>query len=581
MDKQGAINYIYETARGTRWKIALILLIRASMAMVNVCSALLLRDMINAAVAHNTALFFSKSILFIALIGIRVLAGSANRFFQEDICSELENKLKKRLFSVLLKKDYSYVSAVHSGEWMTRLTNDTVLVANTMTNLLPDMGSMFVRLIGATWAILLMEPRFLYLIVPGGMILISISYLSRKKMKQLHKNVQGADGVLRAFLQECFSGMLVVRAYGTESLTVDQAAERMDHHKTARMRRNRFSNICNTGFSALMNATYIAGACYCGYGILTDAISYGTFTAILQLIGQLQSPLANISGILPRYYAMISSVERLMEAETLDDACSTEHKTLHEVLKVYETDFEKIVMKDISFSYPSPVQADGLDRGKKEGDGCTGEDGTEKVVALSGWNFEIKKGEYVAITGPSGCGKSTLLKLLMCLYDPDEGSRYLQTTDSRITLDGSWQRLFAYVPQGNYLMSGTIREMVTFSDHRQSMHDEEIWRALSIACADEFVRKFEHGIDTVLGERGAGLSEGQMQRLAIARAVFSRCPVMILDECSSALDERTEEKLLRNLRSMTDRTVIIITHRPAALKICDRICQVNGKQLGM
>lgn len=186
----------------------------------------------------------------------------------------------------------------------------------------------------------------------------------------------------------------------------------------------------------------------------------------------------------------------------------------------------------------------------------------------------------MAITGPSGCGKSTLLKLLMCLYDPDEGSRYLQTTDSRITLDGSWQRLFAYVPQGNYLMSGTIREMVTFSDHRQSMHDEEIWRALSIACADEFVRKLEHGIDTVLGERGAGLSEGQMQRLAIARAVFSRCPVMILDECSSALDERTEEQLLRNLRSMTDRTVIIITHRPAALKICDRICQVNGKQLG-
>ena len=184
-----------------------------------------------------------------------------------------------------------------------------------------------------------------------------------------------------------------------------------------------------------------------------------------------------------------------MEAETLDDACSTEHKTLHEVLKVYETDFEKIVMKDISFSYPSPVHTDGLDRGKKEGDGCAGEDGTEKVVALSGWNFEIKKGEYVAITGPSGCGKSTLLKLLMCLYDPDEGSRYLQITDSRITLDGSWQRLFAYVPQGNYLMSGTIREMVTFSDHRQSMHDEEIWRALSIACADEFVRKFEHGIE--------------------------------------------------------------------------------------
>lgn len=562
MDKKGTITYIFETAGGTKWKIGLILFIRASIAMINVCSALLLRDIINAAAAHNTALFFSKIITFIVLICIRVAAGAANRFFQEDVCSELENKLKKRLFSALLRKDYSYVSAVHSGEWMTRLTNDTVLVAGSMTNLLPDMGSMFVRLVGAAWAILVMEPRFLYLLIPGGMLLIAISYLSRKKMKQLHKRVQGEDGKLRTFLQECFTGMLVVRAYGTEQPAVDQAAERMNSHKRARMERNRFSNICNTGFSALMNAAYLAGACYCGYGILTDAISYGTFTAILQLIGQLQSPLANISGIMPRYYAMISSVERLMEVEAVDDACSCEHKTLQEVLEVYETGFEKIVLQNISFSYLRPIQEGHL----KE----------EKVLALSGCDFEIKKGEYVAITGPSGCGKSTMLKLLMCLYEPDDGSRCLQTDGKKIPLDGSWQRLFAYVPQGNYLMSGTIREVVAFSNQNQMGNDMEIWKALSIACADSFVRRLEHGIDTVLGERGAGLSEGQMQRLAIARAVYSHCPIMILDECTSALDEKTEEQLLVNLRSMTDRTVLIITHRPAALKICDQICHMNG-----
>ena len=562
MDKKGTITYIFETAGGTKWKIGLILFIRASIAMINVCSALLLRDIINAAAAHNTALFFSKIITFIVLICIRVAAGAANRFFQEDVCSELENKLKKRLFSALLRKDYSYVSAVHSGEWMTRLTNDTVLVAGSMTNLLPDMGSMFVRLVGAAWAILIMEPRFLYLLIPGGMLLIAISYLSRKKMKQLHKRVQGEDGKLRAFLQECFTGMLVVRAYGTEQPAVDQAEGRMNSHKRARMERNRFSNICNTGFSALMNAAYLAGACYCGYGILTDAISYGTFTAILQLIGQLQSPLANISGIMPRYYAMISSVERLMEVETVDDACFCEHKTLQEVLEVYETGFEKIVLQNVSFSYLRPIQEGHL----KE----------EKVLALSGCSFEIKKGEYVAITGPSGCGKSTMLKLLMCLYEPDDGSRCLQTDGKKIPLDGSWQRLFAYVPQGNYLMSGTIREVVAFSNQNQMENDTEIWKALSIACADSFVRRLEHGIDTVLGERGAGLSEGQMQRLAIARAVYSHCPIMILDECTSALDEKTEEQLLVNLRSMTDRTVLIITHRPAALKICDQICHMNG-----
>lgn len=576
MDKKGTIKYIFETARGTKWEIGLILFMRVIIASVNVGTALILRDMINAAVSHNKTQFFSKMAVFIGLICIRVAAGAGNRFLQEDVCSELENKWKNRLFSVLLKKNYASISAIHSGEWMTRLTNDTVIVANGMTNILPDIGSMVVRLFGAVGAILLMEPRFLYLLVPGGGILIAISYLSRKKMKQLHKSVQQEDGKLRTFLQECFAGMLVIRSYGTEQLTIHQAAEKMRSHKTARMERNQFSNICNTGFSVLMNAAYIAGACYCGYGILNATISYGTLIAMLQLIGQLQGPLANISGILPRYYAMISSAERLMDAEAMDDANSSHRKTLHEVLEIYQSGFEKIVLDKVSFSYLRPTQELNMGNGN---DGMLAQaiKESEKFLALSGWNFEIKKGEYVAITGPSGCGKSTLLKLMMGLYEPDQGACYLQIDGHKVTMDGSWQRLFAYVPQGNYLMSGTIRELVAFSDHDQMGNDEAIWAALSVACADEFVRKLKHGLDTVLGERGAGLSEGQMQRLAIARAVFSRCPVMILDECSSALDEATETQLLINLRSMTDRTVIIITHRPAALNICDFVWHVDDK----
>ena len=232
----------------------------------------------------------------------------------------------------------------------------------------------------------------------------------------------------------------------------------------------------------------------------------------------------------------------------------------------YENQLEQIVLEDISFSYRCP--------------GC-GTPGAEaqynQSKALSGWNFSIRKGDYVAIVGPSGCGKSTLLKLLMCLYQPDTGRRYLQLNHEQVPLDGTWQRLFAYVPQGNNLMQGTIRDMVAFADHNRRQDEPAIWQALSIACADDFVRGLDHGLDTELGERGAGLSEGQMQRLAIARAVFSRSPVLILDECSSALDEPTEAQLLHNLRAMTERTVIIITHRPAALQICDRIWRVDDK----
>lgn len=564
MDQKKTTLEIWRTARGTHWKIVLLLLMRAAIALVSVVVALVLRDLINAAIAQQHAEFVSQASLFILLIGIRVAAGAANRYLQESVSAELENKWKSRLLSTLLRKDYGHVSAVHSGEWMTRLTNDTVVVASGMTNLLPDLAAMFVRLIGATAAIVLMEPRFLYLLVPGAAALIALSYLSRKRMKALHKLVQEKDGALRTCLQENFSGMLVVRSYGVEQLALQQAAEQMANHQAARLHRNRFSNLCNTGFSALMNATYVAGACYCGYGILTGTISYGTFTAILQLIGQLQNPLANLSGILPRYYAMISSAERLLEAETLDEAVSDHRKSLEEVLDIYEKQLKRIVLEDISFFYLRPGCGLGKAAAQKE-----------TIPALSGWNFSIQKGDNVAITGSSGSGKSTLLKLLMCLYTPDHGRRYLQLDGQQLPLDGCWQRLFAYVPQGNYLMQGTIRDMVAFSDETRRQDSNAIWEALTVACADGFVRSLEHGLDTELGERGAGLSEGQMQRLAIARAIFSRSPILILDECSSALDEATEAQLLCNLRAMTDRTVLIITHRPAALQICDVIWHVD------
>ena len=164
-------------------------------------------------------------------------------------------------------------------------------------------------------------------------------------------------------------------------------------------------------------------------------------------------------------------------------------------------------------------------------------------------------------TGPSGCGKSTLLKLLMCLYPLDSGQRFLSTKSGSQQLTSAWKSLFAYVPQGNQLLSGSIRSIVAFGDEDRAQDEKAIYNALKIACADDFVRRLENGLDTVLGEHGAGLSEGQMQRIAIARAVYSNHPILLLDEATSALDEATALRLLNNLRKMTDKTVILVTHR--------------------
>jgi ATP-binding cassette subfamily B protein len=221
-------------------------------------------------------------------------------------------------------------------------------------------------------------------------------------------------------------------------------------------------------------------------------------------------------------------------------------------------------LEDASFTYLPPVSEQGHDR-------------AAMPVVLEHIDLTIHKGEYIAFTGPSGCGKSTLLKLFMCLYPLDSGERYLEVKGgTQLPLDEAYIRLFAYVPQGNHLISGNIREVVTFGDSAQG--DAAVWNALHIACADEFIRELPDRLDTQLGERGMGLSEGQMQRIAIARAVYSNAPILMLDEATSALDEQTEKKLIYNLRSMTDKTVLTVTHRQAILTICDRqvIMTENG-----
>ena len=376
--------------------------------------------------------------------------------------------------------------------------------------------------------------------------MLFLTYAFRKVLKQLHRNIQETDGALRVFLQERLESLVIVRTFAKEAQMAEQADILMNAHKNARMKRNHFSNLCNIGFAGAMNGAYLLGIGFCGYGILKGTMSYGNLMAIMQLISQVQSPFANLTGFLPRYYSMLASAERLMEAEQFGedgpDAVS-EKETLH----FYKSSLPALHLKHACFTYQPPVPAEN--------------EPPLRPVVLNDISLTIKKGEYLVFTGPSGCGKSTLLKLLMCLYPLDSGKRFLETEDGMFPLTSAWKSLFAYVPQGNQLLSGSIRTIIAFGDENRAGNDAFIYKALEIACADDFVRKLENGLDTVLGEHGAGLSEGQMQRIAIARAVFSGHPILLLDEATSALDEATALRLLNNLRSMTDKTVILVTHR--------------------
>lgn len=553
--KDSILKWLSSVTGKYKLHIILLAILQGILGGSSVLYAMLLRNTIDSAAVRNKAGFWLNLWLVIGLVAAQILLRAVVRWLEESSRSAVENIYKSRLFEVLLKKDYASVTDTHSGEWLNRLTSDTQVTANGMIEILPGILGMAVKMIGALVMLLIIEPKFLYVLIPGGVSLIVLTYAFRRVLKRLHKAIQENDGSLRVFLQERLGSLMIVRTFSAERQSVMQANEKMADHRRARLKRNHFSNVCNIGFSAAMNGMYLLGLGYCGLGIIGGTVSYGTLTAVLQLISQIQSPFANITGYLPKFYAMTASAERLREAEQFADDCTTEPKSKAEIQHFYDTDFAGISLKNICFRYKS----------------------NDRESVLHNLNLDVQKGQYIAFSGHSGCGKSTVLKLMMCLYHADSGEMMLKKADgTAILLTSQWHRLFAYVPQGNQLMSGTIREVIAFGDTERMNDTDGINRALQISCADDFVQELESGVDTVLGERGTGLSEGQMQRIAIARAIFSDNPILLLDEATSSLDENTEKRLLENIRKMTDKTVVIITHRPKALEICDRVIRFEN-----
>ena len=546
-DTTKPLRWIWRVSAGTRLEVLFLLFLNVLSGGSGVALAWTLRNMIDRAVVRDLGGFLRQGGLFLGVILMQLLLGACIRRTYEHAFVTLENRLKKRLFETLLYKDYATVTAVHTEEWMNRLVSDTSVTAGAIVSIVPQMSGMVVMLVSAVSAVLVMLKAAIWAIIPAGLVISLMGYLFRKRLKAMHKDIRESDGRVRVLLSERLSELMIVRSFRREQTAVRQGEAAMEEYQTARMRRNRFSNLASFAYGLMMRSLYAGAAAYCGYGILQGTVSYGTFVAVLQLVGQIQTPFANLSSFIPQYYAMVASAERLMEAEAFPDDCPEGQLPQREIQDLYQRSFRGLRFEDVSFAY---------------------DDRAERTEVLRHVTVEGRKGEIVTVMGPSGQGKSTLLKLLLCLYPVGSGRRLLVTEEGERPLTAIHRGLFAYVPQGNRIFSGTVREALTFGD--RDVADETIWQALDIAAAD-FVRELPEGLDARLGERGTGLSEGQLQRLAIARAILSRHPILLLDEATSALDEGTEARLLDNLRRMTDKTVLIVTHRPRVRDISDRI----------
>ena len=550
--KNPAMSWIFGVSGKLKLGVLLLVLLNSAISISAVAYALVLREAIDGAVSGNKMVFL-KFVIILGLIMVgQIAARGVIRFLDEYVRSGMENVIKTRLYETILSRKYSAITAYHTGELLNRITNDAVVVADGFVQIIPGIIAMLVKLAGAAAVLFVLDYRFSVIFFAGGGLVLIFTTLFRRVMKKLHKDVQAADGVLRSYLSENLGSLMVLKTFGAERKSIDTSKHYMDKHRFMRMKRNRFSNICNVGFGLVMNGGYIFGLCWCSFGILHGSITYGTLSAVLQLVDQLWAPLANMTGYLPKFYGMLSSAERCMELETLEEE-HVESQFSRDYCRELYKDMTAIECKNITFRY-------------------------EDDIILENADISIGKGELITIMGNSGAGKSTLLKLLLAIYEPEKGTLEIKTEKESYALTEKYRKMFAYVPQGNFLMSGNVTSAIASLDDTSADVDMDKVKAVAhIACADTFVEKLEHGYDTLIGERGMGISEGQAQRLAIARALYTDAPVLLLDEATSALDEQIEKKVLKNIRELTDKTVIIVSHRKAVLEVCDRCVVLEDK----
>lgn len=545
-----AIRWLNKKLKGSRLSMAMLIVSCLVHSAVTVSLALLIKEVINFAVLGNTEKLLTYSIITVCAVVLQIGLSLLNSYLRERLRFKLEIKLKQGLFDKILKKEYKYVTSYHSGELLNRMFSDNVIIAEVASSFLPNIVSVVSKLIFAFIALFSLALEFTVVLLIGGALIVLFSFSIRKITKKMHKRTQEADGKVRSFMQESVENILAVKVFSNEDATVEKANGLQKNYYDKRIAQRKLFIIANTGLHLVFSLVYVFAVIYGAYGIAkpVPTVDYGTLTAMLQLVTQIQHPLLSIGGILPQFYNMTASIERIMEIEDLADEPDAKEINPTE----FYSSLKRITLKDVTFSY-----------------------GRDTVLESS--NLTINKGDFVCIKGISGIGKSTLFKLLLGVYPDYQGEIGYETENGVIKPNKALRKLYSFVPQGNLLFSGSLRENLTFVSPNAT--DQDIEKALKLACAYDFVKDLPNGVDTVIGEKGLGLSEGQTQRIAIARALLVNAPILLLDEATSALDESSELKLLENLRTLDGVTLIIISHKKAAESFCNRTLEVVNKRI--
>lgn len=453
--------------------------------------------------------------------------------------------IRKQLYDKILRSCWLPVADYHTGDLMTRMTTDATNISDGIVVTIPQIIELFIELIMVFFTLFHFSKLlacFALIIAPVAAVM---TFWLGKKLKKLTVKVQETEAAYRGFMQESLANILIMKAFSNEQYASDRLTEFRDNRFYWVFKKTKMGQISSTAMSFSFQLGYIVAFAYGALQVAARTITYGTMSVFMTLVNRVQVPVLQLAQQIPRIVSILASAGRIIELQEIAD----EERT-----KTQLTGPVGVKAEHITFGYNDDV-------------------------VINDATFEIKPGEAVAIVGESGIGKTTLVRLVLSFVKPDSGTiGFCDGTGRFEQANASTREFISYVPQGNTLFSGTIRENIRMG--RLDATEEEMIEALKMASGYEFVSNLEKGLDTVIGEKGHGLSEGQAQRIAIARAFVRKTPFLILDEATSALDEDTELKVLSGLMKLDPKpTCLIITHRRSILKYCSRELHIERSRI--
>ena len=511
------------------FRVALITITAVIVGILTVSTTLATRQLIDAVFsgANVVGALTDYAILIIAM----VLTMALNAYLSSITDIKTSLSMRASMLRAVFTKDIRTIASYHSGDILNRAFSDTAIYTSGLVDGIPAIFHAIVKIVYSIVILYLLEPIFAFAMIVLLPIVYLLSILYGKVVAKRHSQIQQSESASRAFFTEAIQNMSVMRGVGVET----KASDRFDMIQVG----NYKSKLALSLISVTMNVVMYAGIMGIYYLVMTvgansvgaGLISYGSMIALLQLVLQFQTPIKSLPSLISRFAKMKVSKKRIDEILALPDGSDTQDPNI--------PTFESISLHEVSFSYEA------------------------NTSVISNLSVTINKGDFVGIEGVSGAGKTTLIKLMMGLYEPTKGDILVKYQDAETDMRLG---LFAYVPQGNLIFSGSLKDNVKFFNEEVS--DEQIHDILKICCLDELVDSLRDGLDTYIGERGYGLSEGQVQRLAVARALAMDRQILLLDEATSALDVDTERKMIQNIRSI-GKTIIVVTHHKDLLAKTD------------